>query len=208
MAAEFISRSEAKARGLVHYFTGEHCSAGHVAARYTSSSKCIVCNTDAAREWRKTNKARENEITRQWRGRNPGIVGKWRKKNLAKGQKYSKRWRSQNLEKARQGPRNWRKHNKEQVNALTRNRRARTKFNGGSHTAADIAEILRLQRYRCAAPNCRNKLSDIYDVDHIVPLVRGGSNDRSNLQIMCSSCNRSKGAKDPILFAQECGFLI
>lgn len=32
-------------------------------------------------------------------------------------------------------------------------------------------------------------------VDHIVPLSRGGTNDLENLQMLCSRCNLSKGAK-------------
>ncbi len=30
-------------------------------------------------------------------------------------------------------------------------------------------------------------------IDHVVPLFRGGSNDLTNLVIACESCNKSKG---------------
>lgn len=34
-----------------------------------------------------------------------------------------------------------------------------------------------------------------FDFDHILPVVKGGSNGPSNLTLACASCNRSKGAK-------------
>lgn len=33
------------------------------------------------------------------------------------------------------------------------------------------------------------------EVDHIIPLARGGTSDMSNLQTLCADCNRRKWAK-------------
>jgi 5-methylcytosine-specific restriction endonuclease McrA len=77
----------------------------------------------------------------------------------------------------------------------------------GTHTTADLAEILRAQGNRCAY--CKVDLKQIKkQVDHIVPLVRGGSNGRSNLQYLCQPCNNTKSAKDPVDFAQSIGLLL
>lgn len=33
------------------------------------------------------------------------------------------------------------------------------------------------------------------EVDHVVPLARGGADDASNWAILCRRCNRKKGAR-------------
>ena len=44
-------------------------------------------------------------------------------------------------------------------------------------------------------------------LDHIMPLALGGLHDDANLQVICSFCNGSKGAKHPIEFARSLGML-
>lgn len=44
---------------------------------------------------------------------------------------------------------------------------------------------------KCAA--CGS--SDALEIDHIVPISRGGSSERDNLQALCESCNRAKGRR-------------
>ena len=50
---------------------------------------------------------------------------------------------------------------------------------------------------RCEAPDCRRKIgTEAWDIDHIVPVANGGSNDDDNLQLLCASCHKRKTAKD------------
>jgi 5-methylcytosine-specific restriction endonuclease McrA len=90
-------------------------------------------------------------------------------------------------------------------NAERMHRRRALKLSaGGRFSAADVADIAKAQRSRCAY--CRRRLK--LTVDHITPLARGGRNDRQNIQLACRSCNSSKRDADPLDFARRLGRLI
>lgn len=60
--------------------------------------------------------------------------------------------------------------------------------------AAKRPKLVRAMRMRGDAWECRQcKSTDSISVDHIRPLVRGGTNDLDNLQFLCRSCNSKKG---------------
>ena len=48
------------------------------------------------------------------------------------------------------------------------------------------------QGWKCGA--CKQTLDATYEIDHVTPLFRGGTNDSSNLQALCRSCHISKSA--------------
>ena len=52
-------------------------------------------------------------------------------------------------------------------------------------------EVFKRFSYECAICQSRHNLA----IDHIVSVKGGGSNDIENLQVLCKSCNSSKGAK-------------
>lgn len=96
--------------------------------------------------------------------------------------------------------------NPHQLVANTAKRRALVAKATGSFTKGDVDAVLESQRFICVV--CHGKLGRSYEVDHINPISRGGSNDKTNIQILCMPCNRSKGAKDPVSFMQSRGFLL
>ena len=57
-------------------------------------------------------------------------------------------------------------------------------------------EVFRLSSYTCQM--CGSTVADgaKLEVDHKVPVAKGGSSDISNLWVLCFSCNRGKSASD------------
>ena len=82
---------------------------------------------------------------------------------------------------------------KEQYRIKNRSRRAQMHGNSGTHSIADIQAQYKNQRGKCYY--CKKKVGNKYDVDHVTPLSKGGSNGPENLVIACVSCNRSKSTK-------------
>lgn len=45
MTQQIVSRSDAYAAGMTHFFTGKPCRAGHVSKRYVSTGNCLECQS-------------------------------------------------------------------------------------------------------------------------------------------------------------------
>lgn len=133
-------------------------------------------------------------------------VKKWKDANREYLRAYDKVKYDSDVEAARARTAAWRKANPEKVAERNRRRRAAKHGATGSHTQNDIAELLKLQRSRCVY--CNKSLKSGYHIDHILPLSKGGSNAKSNLQLTCAKCNLTKGSRDPIAHARVVGLLL
>lgn len=147
----------------------------------------------------KTNKEHLNAVNKAWTDAN--------KYRCAAQQKA---WRDANKERCASNKKAWCEANPEKHSATKRNnvrhRRAIKRNASGNHTIADVLNLLVLQKNKCVC--CLKSIKNGYHVDHIIPLSRGGSNDKYNLQLLCAPCNLSKHAKDPIEFNQSLGMLL
>ena len=47
----------------------------------------------------------------------------------------------------------------------------------------------------CAACTQKIDAGKVWDIDHILPLALGGTNEPDNLQILCRSCHKTKTAR-------------
>lgn len=110
------------------------------------------------------------------------------------------------ISRRRENYRKWYEANKDHAKAKWHSRRARVKGNGGAHTKEDIADIFNMQSGKCAI--CKKSIKRKKHIDHIVPISKGGTNDRKNIQLLCPTCNIRKKDSDPIEFMQSQGFLL
>ena len=85
-------------------------------------------------------------------------------------------------------------------------RRFERRGSSGRYMPQQIKELYEKQRGKCAV--CRTELGSKYHRDHIIPVVRGGSDDIGNIQLLCMPCNKHKFTKDPIEYMQSRGLLL
>jgi 5-methylcytosine-specific restriction endonuclease McrA len=65
---------------------------------------------------------------------------------------------------------------------------------GGSFYPQDIRRLFDEQDGFCV--ECCESFGEDFHIDHIIPLsLEGSTNGPENLQLLCPSCNRSKGKK-------------
>lgn len=161
------------------------------------------------RLWIKENRDRVTAVHRAWYQANREHKSAWAKdwygRTRASRLAYAAMYMAANKERLRQQ----RMANPDQVRAANARRRARKLAAGGRYTASDVHILKLRQKNRCAHAWCRvDLLRGGYEIDHIMPLARGGSNWPRNLQLLCMPCNRSKSARHPVDVAREQGLLL
>lgn len=200
---------------------------GHLCRRFVSSYTCEDCAAIHKARYRKEpdKHAKEMEYKARYREENRGKINEY----------AAKRWRE--CPKARQNNKESKERNRDKINARYRvanltpeqiskrveiHRRSYEKNRAkriiaakagaalrkgafGKLSRVDVELAIEIQDWKCLS--CARCLRDGYDVDHIVPISKGGSNLPINIQILCPRCNRQKAAKEPVAWAISIGRL-
>ncbi len=113
----------------------------------------------------------------------------WRRQNPERSRGYSKRWRDDNPEKCRERRRRYKLSKRQSLGDVPTN-----------------IEVLLFTSQKGRCYYCGDKLVE-FELEHMVPLSRGGAHDKSNLCLSCVGCNRSKFTKtaDEFLEAMNSG---
>lgn len=119
----------------------------------------------------------------------------FQKKNPESARASTKKWAAENKDKIAE----WRKNNPFKMREYYNRRRLREGA-GNGFSKQDIEILLQQQVGRCNY--CHSSLiENKMHVDHIIPISRGGEHSSRNIQLLCMSCNCSKGQKMPIDWA-------
>lgn len=131
--------------------------------------------------------------TRAWLAANPEYGSTWRRENKEKSRVISRRSYQNNKTKCRAANLAWEARNPRAHAERGMVRRAR--LLGNPHSVGGSArDWLRLvRRYRGCCAYCGVAAINP-EMDHIVPLSRGGRHAIGNVLPSCSECNRSKNA--------------
>lgn len=170
------------------------------------------------------NKEKAKANVAAWQSANPEKVKAYKQKHAAenadKCNASSRRYRQENPEKRRWTSASYYERNAERINAnsakwalMNRDRRVisaanrRARLASGKLSTGIVQRLLVAQKGKCAC--CKASLADTgHHLDHNMPLALDGSNTDDNAQLLCPTCNLQKGAKHPVDFMQQRGYLL
>lgn len=148
-------------------------------------------------EWAEKERQRLKEKSREERRESPERVAQ----RLAN---YRARHPERLKERQRETMRKAYARDPEKFKARAAKQRAQRLEIPGEFTSMDVNAVFRKQEGKCHY--CGSKIiwrQTRWEIDHFIPVSRGGTNDPSNIVIACLPCNRSKHDKLPHEFMPE-----
>ncbi len=125
-----------------------------------------------------------------YRSRASARYHKWLKNNRDKSRAAARRWKAKNIDRAKRNYKNWVENNRDKrrlTSAISRHKhRAKTRL-------FDCSSKIRILSRECFCHWCCCRLSETNrQIDHVIPIARGGEHKPDNLVAACSFCNNSK----------------
>lgn len=201
---EMMTRQQALELGLVRYNDGS-CCRNHRdniqgCIRYVKTKKCLTNVRQSTKKWDQANKEHRN--TKQNNRRQLDLEGKRAKErtyyqaNREKIRAEKRESYYQNIEKEKLRKARYRKFHPEKYKEWCASRRA-VKHHATSNLS--LIEKKAIQWYYKQAEFFSNLYGISFEVDHRIPIAKGGLHHPMNLQILTKEENRKKWCKINIL---------
>jgi len=153
---------------------------------------------DRKRGWRRPNPEKAKARKARWYARNrDGERAKMLDRYYANAparRAAARQWKRDNADRVKEYFIEWSKSHRDLRNLVGHVRRAR--LQSSAHARVTLSEWQRVfEEYRGICAYCPRTATEI---DHIIPIARGGAHVAGNLVPACKSCNSSKGARSPL----------
>lgn len=187
---ELITRKDARAAGLKYYFTGKRCKrGGHIDKRYVSSFTCMTCQREKIREAFRRLTGDKREARREYERQ------RWKNPEFRNRQRAYARNPDERVKKSIRN-REWKKANR--ASCTDRQNKRNATLYAVFVEDVSLADLFERDKGLCQL--CGYELSMMTKWphprtptrDHRIPLTKGGTHERSNLQLACAECNIRK----------------
>ena len=190
--------------------TCSHCHKPFESTQFKTCDECRKCARDQGCVWREKNHERWLEIAKKYRDTHSEQVRTKNKKCYEKNKEarneYCRNRYLHNKAEYAASRNEWRKQHPEEFKVQKHNYRARRRGAAGTFTTDELREIAHQQDNRCYYCHklfFNGTLERDQHIEHKIPIIRGGSNDISNIVLSCSSCNIKKNRKTDREFLLE-----
>jgi 5-methylcytosine-specific restriction endonuclease McrA len=146
-------------------------------------------------EYKKIRAARQNEYASKNREQERMRSAKWREKHPDRHASGKRSYYERNADVIKQKVTAYRKANPDLYREYSRQYKASKRAGGGRLSRGCVSRMMASQGGLCMACKCNLDVSG-HHIDHIKAISKGGKHCDENVQLLCPTCNRRKGASE------------
>jgi len=158
-------------------------------------ARCKECEKEYFAKYHESHREERAAYHARWRTGNKNAQARYAKQyysdNIDKFRAYNAEYHSKHRDEISDRKARYRQSEKGRAVILASCHRRREKLAGIPLTADIIEEII--DEYGGICPYCNEQIAE-GQIDHVVPISKGGTNQRDNIVYVCSGCNQEKRA--------------
>lgn len=194
MERYYANHEQMRARATERYYQNHEKNLEyHREQHYRHRDKILAKKAEYRATRREELAAKERERYRQNPEPTRRNARNWELAHLIRVRERARHWRKRNVGHLREYRREWYRKNAARERQRNRIIKAKRRDWVAGATYSPVAWRAMCDWFSNVCLCCGR--TDLLEADHVRPLARGGANTIDNLQPLCLSCNRSKGAR-------------